>query len=1002
MKHICQLSALLSLILLSAVQSSAQKAYFVNLKSGDIQVFWSDWVERMNLSTLDLDSIDHQDFVTQEIWTCDSVVRIPLADIEKISFIAPPTEYYPGVVRFEDGLRPYITACDGLTITLSQDVPQSLLPPPNTKVCTIIQDDVFPDGFVGRVESINRDGSTVVMQCSPVELEDIFISLCVGAGVNEPEKSSQAPRKAPWDNWTLPEWLQNGIYSQGELIWHPEPFERDFALNLPVSISKKFKSNENKYFGVQDIAAELPFTVNNHVLFRGVLIISHGTRYATISGYGRHSIAGDIRFSGAINHGWEKSLTDKVKLRIPNVPFLFIGVDAGPFIRADFDASIDASYRLVFDTSFRGVYSNDTEHESLRPSPPSITSNADLSYFNLNSFAMDGSISAGAFLEFNMFFVDKGLAKGYFRLDGGLKLDANVALPLSDLKKADTSTDFYEQSKDSGYNVSFFAQPSCGITVGGELANIDPLWEFGVSLSGELTKTLWERKLFPDFDDIKCSQKYSHDFFPEKHTYDLSCSVSNNCFPDQKLGFIALDTKNASSKIETSFSSEYSTLKRSIEGINPGKTYSLHPAIALGDSRIIASPNKIIEKQIEVHTTEAENIKETEATLNGYISLMNPSALYYYDALRFMYAPKGSGNWIQSSRADSFGPSDGRTPFNINLGNLKPDTEYEYYAAYDSGKDIAPGEIFTFKTKKADTCNVDFTIKYATHDQFYREPKKEPFIGFSVFAYIEPTPELDKEKPQFGIIKYKDGVEISRGRLYDYDDYGWGTFTVPLNELSIDPSQYIAKADKSKYELGIYIKRIDENGKEKILESTIRHELSLVYDEKPACFIYDLQYFKTCVDEDDMHIHDADIAYQYIQYGGLWLSPYPSHLDGDTFYQNLQYDDALVASTTHLRNELLNVTVPSHFVCEMIDVNGKSWFSNVIDLPKDSNGCPVPFHIDLRSSAPEGFSHYPGPQNAKPKIFPSQNGSSSFEDSINEDSYFITEDNHIRLIQKVE
>ena len=61
-------------------------------------------IDSVRHSQLDLDSVMHKDFVVQEVWTADSVYRIPLEVIDSVSFVMPPTIYKQGVVDLKERL----------------------------------------------------------------------------------------------------------------------------------------------------------------------------------------------------------------------------------------------------------------------------------------------------------------------------------------------------------------------------------------------------------------------------------------------------------------------------------------------------------------------------------------------------------------------------------------------------------------------------------------------------------------------------------------------------------------------------------------------------------------------------------------------------------------------------------------------------------------------------------------------------------------------------------
>ena len=82
---------LTSILLFAAFLCGAQAqndALFVYRNDGAIHGFLRADIDSMVCSQIDLDSLLHADYVVQEIWTADSVYRIPLAAIDSRRFMA--------------------------------------------------------------------------------------------------------------------------------------------------------------------------------------------------------------------------------------------------------------------------------------------------------------------------------------------------------------------------------------------------------------------------------------------------------------------------------------------------------------------------------------------------------------------------------------------------------------------------------------------------------------------------------------------------------------------------------------------------------------------------------------------------------------------------------------------------------------------------------------------------------------------------------------------------
>lgn len=82
------------IIAISLCKLMAQNdAMYIYRNDGVINAFLKYDVDSIKHSHLDMDSTFCKDFVVQEVWTVDSVYRIPLSVIDSVSFVTPPTVY---------------------------------------------------------------------------------------------------------------------------------------------------------------------------------------------------------------------------------------------------------------------------------------------------------------------------------------------------------------------------------------------------------------------------------------------------------------------------------------------------------------------------------------------------------------------------------------------------------------------------------------------------------------------------------------------------------------------------------------------------------------------------------------------------------------------------------------------------------------------------------------------------------------------------------------------
>ena len=97
-------------------QESQQYAIYNYRNDGDFNAWMNIDVEKITYSCSGLDGVEHDDIVVQEVWTPDSVYRIPISAIDSIGFRAPKIEYQDNVFHITEAHLPYIISVDDNSI----------------------------------------------------------------------------------------------------------------------------------------------------------------------------------------------------------------------------------------------------------------------------------------------------------------------------------------------------------------------------------------------------------------------------------------------------------------------------------------------------------------------------------------------------------------------------------------------------------------------------------------------------------------------------------------------------------------------------------------------------------------------------------------------------------------------------------------------------------------------------------------------------------------------
>ena len=214
MKQRCLFISLLTLMVsvfqLMPVQAQNQFAIYNYRNDGDFNAWLDIDVEKITYSCTDLDGVEHDDIVVQEVWTPDSVYRIPISAIDSIGFRAPKPEMKEGIFHITEDHLPYAVSVEDLTVTFRSSIPTSLLPSIGQVVISDVYDEPFEIGFAGRVKNVVNSNGTITVICEEVGLGDVYDQLIYVGKTNAYEdeadysKASRAPRKIKiYDNGVI-------------------------------------------------------------------------------------------------------------------------------------------------------------------------------------------------------------------------------------------------------------------------------------------------------------------------------------------------------------------------------------------------------------------------------------------------------------------------------------------------------------------------------------------------------------------------------------------------------------------------------------------------------------------------------------------------------------------------------------------------------------------------------------------------------------------------------
>ena len=151
-----------------------QYAIYNYRNDNDFNAFLNVDIDKIIYSNIGLDGTEYKNAVVQEVWTPDSVYRIPIQAIDSIGFRAPEPIMREGVFHITEDHIPYTRRVEELTITFSSNIPSSMLPKMGQVVVCDIYDEPYEDGFAGRVVNIVKNEESTRVECEEIGLDDVY------------------------------------------------------------------------------------------------------------------------------------------------------------------------------------------------------------------------------------------------------------------------------------------------------------------------------------------------------------------------------------------------------------------------------------------------------------------------------------------------------------------------------------------------------------------------------------------------------------------------------------------------------------------------------------------------------------------------------------------------------------------------------------------------------------------------------------------------------------
>ena len=205
---------LLFFLLLTAYASQGMaqsEAMYVWRNDGDFNAFLKADIDSIGYSHLDKDSVYHNEWQMQVVYTKDATYRIPLAAIDSVSFRAPETVVNKDVFQLTSAHDPYLSLCDTIRFTLSSSTPAKMRPSVGNVVVSTYDCQSFADGIMARVREKREDTSGIHYECEKVGIDEVYdqlvmVGTCYAEDENPANSASLKPKdievivdKTAWD-----------------------------------------------------------------------------------------------------------------------------------------------------------------------------------------------------------------------------------------------------------------------------------------------------------------------------------------------------------------------------------------------------------------------------------------------------------------------------------------------------------------------------------------------------------------------------------------------------------------------------------------------------------------------------------------------------------------------------------------------------------------------------------------------------------------------------------
>lgn len=643
------------LCVIGMMQVKAQNAFYVYRNDGEFNAFFFEDVDSMLCSVIDTEGLVHGEYVTQEIYTPDSVYRIPLVVIDSIGFTSPQPILNERVVRMEDNLYDYLIDVKDMSLTFSGTIPKSVCPQKGQiLVCTDFTSSFFKDGFVGKVIKVDMTENGCLVVCDTVNnLTEIFDQLVS---------------------------VERLVMTESGLKRIGGSLE---TTSIPFNISLNYDTDNSA-----GVDATLYGALNGTLNITVACNITTERQYVSLTlshGWSLNAGLNIATTQAFFKNGTQIPLTPA--LRFPAVlPLLKFQLMGAPFIRGEAATELDVQ---IQSPEHRYITTIIYENGRFVGNNKAFLTSGEMALDVGSSLYLNGFVQGGYLLDFYFGTIQcLGFVKSAVDFYMGPKIDGKFNVDLMSL----TSLDYYKTLKESKIDVSPL---SIDMEAYGEANYLGkPVFRHKF-LEGTMKSSLHrEWYMMPEFSDITMKE------LENDNSVLLSCTPSRDILFPVTLGLGLYDKDNNllfSDYNENKYKRENEkfVLDHTFSSLIRNKTYIARPMIKIFGGTIPASPLKDINLSIVLRTGEPSSITEHTSVVCGYADGLESAETICDLGICYDTTEDLSINNSKYVPSDCYSSGE----FSLTLKDLKSNTTYYYCTCLLVDGEYYYGDILSFRTK---------------------------------------------------------------------------------------------------------------------------------------------------------------------------------------------------------------------------------------------------------------------------------------------------------------